>query len=344
MKDSLKNKIRMNKIWIIIGLMLILISPNTDGQTNIAGKNVENESFCISQEEMIMYNLINDLRRQNKLPVIPLSKSLSIVSKVHIDDLLTSKPQEQECGLHSWSNKGNWKSCCYNKDPMGSKCMNSKPFEITGYPGLGFELVYWEEETATANEAYDLWKQVDASSDMILNKGKWQLRVWKAMGVGMKNGFAIIWLGDKPDSPDNISICGRDTLIQVRKSLSPITESRTNIKNPKEVKPDTGKPLIKKEELKNAGENKTSATQLQKVTTAIPTENHYFIIVASLKTEKLAMEKIVELNNKGYADVILLPSVDRYRVSLGSYPNERLTKEKMKELKSAFPDCWLFRQ
>jgi hypothetical protein len=332
----------MYKVLVIVGLLLILISSDSIGQANAnTSQKIENDSFCISQEEMILYNLINDLRRQNKLPVVQLSKSLSIVSKIHIDDLLNNKPQDKDCGLHSWSNKGFWKPCCYNTDPMGGKCMNAKPSEITGYPGIGFELVYWEEESATANEAYELWKQLDASRDMILNKGKWQLRVWKAMGIGIKNGYAVIWLGDKADASNNIYICGRDTLVQVKKAAALAANNKVY---PKVVNQESEKSNSSNSKLIKPDIKKEASTEPARINAIQTTDNHYFIIVASLKTEKLAKEKIAELNSKGYSNAILLPSADRYRVSLGSYPNERLTKEKMKELKLDFPDCWLLRQ
>jgi hypothetical protein len=350
----------------ILGFLLMLVSVNVTGQTGQqAGKADSEALFCISQEEMILFNLVNDYRRQNKLPDIPLSKSMSIVAKTHIDDLLEWKPQEQKCGFHSWSDHGNWKPCCYNKDPMGGKKMNSKPSEICGYPGLGFELVYWEEETATANEAYDLWIQVGASKDMLLNRGKWQFRTWKAMGIGIQNGFALIWLGDKLDKAADISICGIDTLIQSKAQVQVSPEIAAETKKTKVEQKETVKPAVSAKESKQDaltreggttqkavqpnGDKKSEISKEIQITPkpadkTVDNGNHYYIIVASFPSEDLAKQRIVELKSLGYIDVILLPSGGRYRVSIGSYPTESRTKARMKELRESFPDCWLFRQ
>lgn len=287
----------------------------------------QQQTFCLSQEEMILYNLVNDLRKQNKLSIIPLSKSLSIVSRVHIDDLLTSRPQDKGCSYSSWSSNGNWTACCSGKDPVGTKCMNSKPSEIAGYPGIGFELVYWEEDTATPMEAFDLWKQVDASREMLLGSGKWKSRNWKAMGVGIRNGFAVIWLGDKPDTPANISICGSDTLVQTAAPDLKKSGNKSPVIVANKPEPAQAKPEKVKEPVRTPVNN-----------------NHYFIVVASLKTKDLALERIEELKNGGYSDAMLVPSPDKFRISLGSYPTESKAKERMKTLRENFPDCWMLKQ
>ncbi|NVO18195.1 MAG: SPOR domain-containing protein [Bacteroidetes bacterium] len=332
----------MNKFLSVIGLMLLTgILPVSGQPVKSMGKDTS--AYCISQEEVILYNLVNDFRRQNRLPVIPLSMSLSIVSRTHIDDLLSTKQQDKECGLHSWSDKGKWKPCCYNKDPMASKCMNVKPFEITGYQGLGFELVYWDEGTASANEAYGLWTQVDASRDMILNTGKWQFRAWKAMGVGIRDGYAVIWLGDKPDLPANIGICGKDTLIQIRKDAAANIKPQTRKEEAKPANKELAKVIPTKAGEKKPAQNLDIAANTKKADVTVPAGNHFFVIVASAKTEELAMQKIKELKSQGYTDAFLLPSSERFRVSLGSYSSEHDAKVKIKEMKYRFPDCWLFK-
>jgi hypothetical protein len=360
------NWMQVYKFMSIVGLLLMMLSVNVNGQTGQqSGKADSKAIFCISQEEMILFNLVNDYRRQNKLPDIPLSKSMCVVAKTHIDDLLKWKPQEQKCGFHSWSEHGNWKPCCFNKDPMGGKKMNSKPSEICGYPGFGFELVYWEEETATANEAYDLWIQVGASKDMLLNRGKWQNRSWKAMGIGIQDGFALIWLGDKLDKAADISICGMDTLIQTKVQAQFSPEPSAETRKVKVEKVEAVKPVVPAKDTKQdaltsevtisqkqsqaKGDKKSEISKEIQITPfpadkTADKDNHYYLIVASFPSEDLAKQRIVELKNLGYTDVILLPSGGRFRVSIGSYPTEGKTKARMKELRETFPDCWLFRQ
>jgi hypothetical protein len=315
----------MIKRFLFISVFLVNLAATLVAQS-MASKVPEtgDPGYCIMQDEMILYNLINDLRRQNKMPAIPLSKNLCIVSVVHISDLLSLKPQDIGCSLHSWSDNGKWKGCCYGKQPTDAKCMSSKPNEITSYPGNGYELVYWEEETATAFEAFELWKQVPASMEMILNKGKWQSKSWKALGIGVRNGYAIIWLGDKSDLPANINICGSDTLVQ-KVQL---------VEKPVKVAVPSAEQNEKKVDVLD-GKNENGITQSKEIT--------YYVIVASLKTEALAQEKIKELNNKGYDNALLIGSGDKFRVSLGSFASEEKAKLRMKELKKTFPDCWIFK-
>lgn len=313
----------MNKIILAFAFMLFFNVINTSAQSDVSRKEGKGQQgICLTQDEMVLYNLINDMRKQNKLSVLPLSGNLCIVARTHIEDLLTWKPQDQGCNLNSWSSNGKWSACCNGKDPSSIKCMNNKPAELTSYNGLGFELVYWEEESATAYEAYDSWKQLDASREMILGKGKWQTKSWKAIGVSIKDGYALIWLGDKQDVLMDIGICGSDTLVQSMKNsnamAAPVADRRKPTEN--QVKP-------------------VEADQVKGV--ASSTENPYFVIVASLKTDQLAREKMAELKLEGYKDLILVTLQDKYRVSIGSYATEAKAKARMKELKARFPDCWL---
>jgi len=307
---------------VCLFVLFLLLIPNLFSQTKeTVAIRTDTTSYCLTQDEIILYNLINDLRRQNKKSVIPLSKSLSLVSAVHISDLLTWDPQEQGCNLHSWSNRGNWTACCSSKEPKGSGCMNSKPGEIAGYPGKGYELVYWEEEKATPLEAFELWKQVGLSNDMILNKGKWQNNKWNAMGVAIKGGYAIIWLGEKHDTKANIRICESDSLVQSAPFVNLVSSADSK-----------GKPSSEVKEIRNQESSKTGSA------------NQYYLIVASLQTSELANEKMDELKKKGYKDMIIIKSSDRYRISVGSYPTEAQAKARQKELRKEFPDCWMLRE
>ncbi len=164
----------------------------------------------LNEDETILYNMINDMRVQNKLPVIPLSDNLSMVAYIHLNDIIESKLQENGCGLHSWSASGRWTPCCYTKDPSGIKCMKQKPKELTGYPGNGYELIYSGDDKATPADAAELWQQVNASADMILSRGKWKSFQWKAIGIGIKGNYALLWFGDKTDSKSEKNVKASD--------------------------------------------------------------------------------------------------------------------------------------
>ena len=183
------------ELLLCLFLVLFMFSAFARNNQRVANANDSIRSR-MNQDETILFNMINDMRIQNKLPAIPYSSDLCKVANTHIADLIKYKPQEKGCSLHSWSGSGKWTSCCNTKEVFGIQRMKSKPREITGYKGDGFELIYWGEDKATPEEAAALWKQVDASLDMILSRAKWRGYQWKALGVGIKDGYAILWLGD----------------------------------------------------------------------------------------------------------------------------------------------------
>jgi len=318
----------------------------------------DTKAFCISRDEIILFNMVNDLRMKNNQPVIRLSKSLCTVARVHIDDLIASQPQSNGCNLNSWSGNGNWTACCNGKDPNGLKCMNSKPREITTYSGSGFELVYWDEETATPAEAYQLWQETDLSKDMILNHAKWQAKSWKAMGVGIRNGYAVIWLGDKADEMADIELCGTDSLIQVKQSVDAVavktpkhreTQSRNDPKHPKKPSGEPGKVKKTEDEPKTAGEEIPITSESKKATAESktvepPSGVRYFVIIASAKSEKLAKEAVKKAKKEGVTNVTIIGNAPKFRVSAGSYTDEKSAQIRMKELKFRYEDIWLYKQ
>ncbi len=318
--DKLLKKFRLYVIFVFI----FAIPHSVFSQT--AAPFVGN--FCISQDEMILYNMLNDLRRQNNLASIPLSKSLCVVARIHIDDLITSRPQEKGCSLNSWSTNGKWTPCCSGKDPIGMKCMNAKPREITGYTGLGYELVYWEEKNVTPGDAVDLWQQTNVSGDMILNREKWQSKKWKAMGVGLKNGYAIVWLGDKTDILSTIKVCGTDSSIRFheQKTISAATKPEQYKEAVVKAEPNTGK------------------KEFIDMKPVIPASvGSFYVIIASAKTQKLATEAARNAEKKGISDITIIGSDDKFRVSAGSFTDEKSALTRIKELRSHYADAWLLR-
>ena len=62
----------------------------------------------LTHEETKLYNMIMEYRSSYGLPKIPLSKSLTIVARTHIKDLILNKPDTGNCNMHSWSADGEW--------------------------------------------------------------------------------------------------------------------------------------------------------------------------------------------------------------------------------------------
>jgi len=108
-------------------------------------------SQVLSEEEKKLYNKIMEYRKENGLPAIALSASLTKVAQLHCKDLADNIGYL----THSWSN------CNY--DAGNSKtypCMWLKPSELTQYQGYGYECAHGGTGgyTATAATALESWK------------------------------------------------------------------------------------------------------------------------------------------------------------------------------------------
>ncbi len=178
------------------------------GQTR--AQHIIPDDFCITSEELKLYNLVNKYRQENKLPEIPLSRNLCYVAKLHVNDLHYNRPDTAHCNLHSWSDQGDWTECCYGRDIFNNTCMTSKPKELTSYPGEGYEIAFWESVDAIPEIVLDLWTSSEASRDLILNRSQWKDKTWKAFGVGILKGYAVVWFGAEPDGSNGVRICNTD--------------------------------------------------------------------------------------------------------------------------------------
>lgn len=194
--------------FFFISLFLISVSSSVIAQNEIPS------NFCISKEEQKLFNLFNDYRKALSLSQIQISASLCYVAKQHINDLIQNHPDTNICNFHSWSNKGKWQACCYEKEINNKKCMQEKPLELTTYPGLAYEIVYWENGDATANSAFDQWRSITASRALLTNFKEWESYNWKAVGVCIKEGFAIAWFGEESDPVMETTICGTNNVIK----------------------------------------------------------------------------------------------------------------------------------
>jgi len=166
-------------------------------------------SFSIAQkltaEEMKLYDLMMDYRKAYGLPSIPISKSLTTVARTHVKDLQDNKPDQDSCNAHSWSSKGSWSPCCYTPDHAQAPCMWGKPRELTSYRGDGFEIAVTKRDSfrnnleISASLALERWKLSPGHNAVIINKGIWQDKHWKAIGICIGPGYAVAWFGEEPD-------------------------------------------------------------------------------------------------------------------------------------------------
>ena len=152
-------------------------------------------------EETKLYNLVMQYRKEMGLPAIPLSPSLTFVAQTHAQDLIENKPDVGDCNSHSWSAKGKWTACCYTSDHAQAAGMWSKPKELTSYTANGYEIAYWSSGGVTAANALKSWKSSAGHIALIENTGTWSKSDWKAIGIAIKEGYALVWFG-KESEPD----------------------------------------------------------------------------------------------------------------------------------------------
>jgi hypothetical protein len=151
-----------------------------------------------SAEAVQLITLVNEYRAENALPAIPASPSLCFVGDAHVDDLVDNSPHATgSCNLHSWSDQGSWSACCYTPDHAQAQCMWDKPGELTAYPSNGYENA--ASGSSTPAQALNQWKNSSGHRAVILNEGIWANQSWKAVGVGMRNGYAVLWFGTAVD-------------------------------------------------------------------------------------------------------------------------------------------------
>ncbi len=165
---------------------------------------------CLSADEARLAQLINDHRAANGLAPVPISKSLTEVGQTHVRDLHYYQPHTQPgCNLHSWSDQGHWTPVCYTANHANAPGMWSKPSEVTGglYGANGYENTYTTEGKANPDIAFASWAGHASHDDVILERGVWAGRAWPAMGVGIYEGYAVLWFGDGADPQGTVSPC-----------------------------------------------------------------------------------------------------------------------------------------
>jgi len=347
----------LHLLFLLLFLMFSAISGYST--TNNTSGN-DSATIGISQDETILFKMINDMRRQNKLSALPLSSDLCKVAQTHIADLIKWKPQEKGCSLHSWSGNGKWTSCCNTKEVFGIQCMKSKPREITGYPGDGYELIYWGEDNATPAEAAALWKQVEASSDMILSRAKWSGYEWKSLGVGIKSGYAVLWLGDAINPNMSNSV---DETQSPEQKIVPRPEATAKIPEPekKSTKPET--PVTQKPTPKQEVTAKIPATEQKSIKSEIPVKQNavvadqkikamkssaqtpqFYLIVGSYKEFESANSEMKKVRSKGYPSAFILYQEPLYRIVITSFEDSEKASKLKNELKETFPGIWVFKK
>lgn len=148
-----------------------------------------------------LVQVINQYRQEQGLEPIPVSSSLTLVAETHVSDLENASPAGGECNLHSWSDQGSWSACCYTDDHAQAQCMWDKPDEISGglYSSAGYEISAYYSGQMTDTIAMEGWKGSPGHHDVILNRGSWTDRTFKAVGAAKSEHYAVVWFGEMSD-------------------------------------------------------------------------------------------------------------------------------------------------
>lgn len=166
-------------------------------------------------EAAALARLVNAYRRDNGLPPVALSTSLTKVAEAHALDFWNSPDRGEAqvrgydsrgipCYSHTWTDRGPWTPVCYTRDNAYAAAMWSKPREIThgAYSGNGVEIAAWTNLEMDAPYALMLWRESPGHDAVIRERGAHAGARWQAMGVAVSGHYAFIWFGWDADPVD----------------------------------------------------------------------------------------------------------------------------------------------
>ena len=202
----MSSTIKINSKFAVPFLLMLLFVIFPGSGAAYAQKKIPAD-FCISPEERTLFDAINTLLADYDKKPLKLSASLSYVARLHVDDLLKNRPDTSVCNLSSWSDKGTWTPCCYNKYVRDPDCMWKKPKELTTYPYRGYELAGYFEDEFTPDSVIALWASQKEVLDMLLTNGNYSKKTWVVMGIGMNSHYVSVWFGQRPDKVKKPAVC-----------------------------------------------------------------------------------------------------------------------------------------
>lgn len=294
---------KKNFLWIILGLLL---SDLGFSQTDKIP-----EDFCISQKEYDLYQVINKYRSDLSLDAIPLSNSLSYVAKKHAADLVANYPLEDGCNMHSWSDKGDWKPFCFPADQSRKNDVKDKAMELTNYTGKAWELTYWDNIDITAEEVLSFWNSIPATAAMLSNTDKWSDVVWNSIGIGMNEGYVLVWLGKKEDVEPHTIICETGEKI-LNKSI------------PNELKVPVAASVTDHSNTQNVGQQK------------------YYIIIGSFNRKADAQTAVDSYHQMGYPNALIVEEGGKIRVAIDYLANKAEADDALTKYREKFQGAWIF--
>jgi hypothetical protein len=284
----------MYKLFLTISACILMSAPMVLAQNKELKTLPAN--YSITKNEMKLSDAINAFRAKHELGELQLSPSLSFVAKTHLNDIRLYSKDEHGCNMNSWSDKGKWIPCCFNEKQKNLDLMTSKPSEIIGFRGKGYEIVIASKKGASTKDLVALWLNTKSTQDFIMNKGLWSNRNWQCMGVSIYNGFASIWASEMPDRITDVSFLKE-------------VNAKTTKPEPAQIEPVKGK--VKPEPIT---ETVNSVSQ-DKGTS-------YFLVHSSYTSLQDAMKTFETLKKDGFKNLVMIDARGKYRVALGIYSTE----------------------
>lgn len=279
--------------------MIGLLISNTK---TIAQTDTFPDDFCISADEYQLYLLINDYRKAFAQTPIILSKSLSYVAKTHARDLAGNFNPDSSCNMHSWSDKGKWTPICYPSEQSKKNNVRLKAKEIIGYPSEAFEITYWSNVENPAQQILSFWCKKMPSKNLLLNLEEWDDVIWNAIGIGIEEGYAVVWLGKMVDNEIETEVCGTSTKIVNKSSpLYVATHIQENLNN--------------------------SAV--------------YYIIIGSYNNRNDGINAVNSYKEMGYSKTILVESDNKIRVAIDYFTDKNEANKALKKYAQKFKGAWI---
>jgi hypothetical protein len=193
----------MFKLILTISAFIIMSAPVAFSQNK--APTVMPKKYSIEKNELSLVDAINKYRSQKGERELLFSSSLSFVAYTHLNDIRLNDEVGHGCNLNSWSGKGKWIPCCFDGSQKSPDLMTSKPSEIIGFIGKGYEIVVAAKKGVSTEDLTNLWLNTKATQDFILNKGQWSNRKWQCLGVSIYEGVASIWVSDITDRMSDVA-------------------------------------------------------------------------------------------------------------------------------------------
>ena len=303
----------MLKLLLLFSAYMIMSAPLAFAQRKTA-KTIPSTYF-IERNEIQLSEAINKFRVKKGLGELQLSPSLSYVAKTHLNDIRLHSKDQHGCNLNSWSNKGKWTACCFNSKQKDLELMTTKPEEITGFRGKGYEIVIMAKKGASSKNLTDLWLDATMTEEFLLNAGQGSSRNWQSMGVSIYHGFASIWLSEMPDRITDIPLA-KDPAVKIAKVVAPVPVVATALPEKSVQTKSAYKPDLTVYNVTPSSKNNGTS---------------YFLVQSSYTSLQDAMKQFESLKTEGFKNLVMIDARGKYRVALGIYTTEEDAKAAMRK-------------